>query len=79
MYLLSLQLGISSNDKTPSAPFYFVLNKNTPATDVNAAVALLNFAPQLVQFVVPEPTSTILVGAAIMGTALFRRLRKATA
>ena len=63
VYLLSLQL---DNTRTASSdPFYFVLNKNESRTTVEAAVASLNVAAPLVQFV-PEPGSA---GLAILGLA----------
>jgi hypothetical protein len=63
VYLLSLQL---ENTRTAASdPFYFVLNKNQPRTTVDAAVASLNIATPLVQFV-PEPGA---VGLSIFGLA----------
>jgi hypothetical protein len=76
VYLASLQLLISSNDKAPSDPFYFVLNKNA-AADVPAAIESLNFAPSLVQFVVPEPSAAALAGAAVAMFAAIGGRRKA--
>jgi hypothetical protein len=73
VYLLSLQL--TNTGTTASDPFYFVLNKNQTRTTVEAAVASLNIAAPLVQFV-PEPGA---VGLAIFGlaaAALSRRGRR---
>lgn len=77
VYLLGLQLSISSGDKTPSDPFYYVLTKNASAGDVSAAVASLGFAPNLVQTIVPEPgsASLTLLGVSVLG-ATRRRLRR---
>jgi hypothetical protein len=59
VYLVSLQLAISSADKAPSDPFFFVLHKNA-AADVPAAIASLNVSPDRVQTIVPEPSSAAL-------------------
>jgi hypothetical protein len=76
IYLASLQLLVTSNDKTPSDPFYFVLHKNA-AADIAEAVESLNFAPNLVQFVVPEPGAVTLASAALALVASVGRRRKA--
>jgi PEP-CTERM motif len=63
VYLLRLQL---NNTRTAASdPFYFVLNKNQSRNTVDAAVAWLNVAAPLVQFV-PEPGAA---GLAILGLA----------
>jgi hypothetical protein len=64
VYLVSLQLSITSNDKTPSDSFYFVLHKNA-AGEADAAAASLGFAPELVQRV-PEPSAACLTALAIL-------------
>ena len=77
VYLLSLQLAISSGDKTPSAPFYFVLNKNPAASELGAAVASLGFAPGRVQFAIPEPGSASLIASSVVVIAFRRRTWRA--
>jgi hypothetical protein len=75
IYLLSFQL---SNDPsgTPSDPFYFVLNRNSPPGALPAAVASLGVSPNLVQSLVPEPTSAAIVGLGWLGIAAHCRRRK---
>jgi hypothetical protein len=76
VYLLGLQLSISSGDKGPSDPFFFVLHKNA-AADVATAVASLNIDPARVQVIVPEPCSVLLSGLAAAAFAVRGRARKA--
>jgi hypothetical protein len=78
VYLLSLRL--TNTRMAASDPFFFVLNKNSNLATVEAAVASLNVAPNLVQFV-PEPGSAaiVMVGfAAITISARRRRQHEGT-
>jgi hypothetical protein len=64
IYLLSMTYGSSEPGLDDSAPFYFVLHKNSLPADILAAVNNLNVESSFVQFV-PEPsTVTLVIGAA---------------
>jgi hypothetical protein len=74
IYLLSFQL-FNDPSGTPSDPFYFVLNRNSPPGALPAAVASLGVSPSLVQTLVPEPTSAAMAALGWLGMAAHRRRR----
>jgi hypothetical protein len=68
--ITTTQAGLAS-----SGTIYFVLHKNTPMSDVVAAVQSLDVAPDLVQWVVPEPSCVTLAVLGTLGIAKSRRRR----
>jgi MYXO-CTERM domain-containing protein len=79
VYLLSLRLSSSQAGLNPSDPYYFVLNKNAPASQVVAAVRSLGIAPSAVQWVVPEPSGLAVALIGLLGFAQVRRRWSQTA
>ncbi len=67
VYLLSLRLSSTQAGINPSDEYFFVLNKNVPWSTVATAVNSLGVSPSLVQWVVPEPHSLVLIGSAFTG------------
>jgi hypothetical protein len=76
VYLAKLQFTTNQTDMVDSDPFYFVMHKNASRSAVDAAVASLGVAPNLVQFV-PEPASSGLVACGmLMALTPWRRRRR---
>jgi hypothetical protein len=69
VYLLTLQVSSTQSGLASSDPYYFVLHKNAPASDVMAAVAGLGVEASLVQFV-PEPSGLATAAAAVCASFL---------
>ena len=65
IYLLSMQLSSTQPGLAPSDPYSFVLNKNMPWAEVEGAVRSIGVNSSFVQWVVPEPTTTVLWPPAI--------------
>ena len=86
IYLVTLQLsGTQSTPSpilTPSAPFYYVLNKGLPFNDVvtvvNSFTTSHGISSSLVQYManVPEPGTLRLVAMSVIGTCLVPRARR---
>jgi hypothetical protein len=66
VYLLGLQASSSQSGLNPSDPYFFVLYKNAPMSQVVAAVHSLGMTPSSVQWVVPEPTCVTLAAFALL-------------
>jgi hypothetical protein len=86
IYLVTLQLSGTQTTPspilTPSAPFYYVLNKGLPFNDVVAVVnsftASQGIGSSLVQYMgnVPEPGTLPLVAMSVIGTCLLPRAKR---
>jgi hypothetical protein len=86
IYLVTLQLsGTQSTPSpilTPSAPFYYVLNKGLPFNDVvtvvNSFTTSHGISSSLVQYManVPEPGALRLVAMSVIGTCLLPRAKR---
>jgi hypothetical protein len=74
VYLAKFQYTSNQVDMETSDPFYFVMHKNASRASLDAAVASLGFAPNLVQFV-PEPATATFAacGFALMSFRARRR------
>jgi hypothetical protein len=78
VYLLTMQISSTQPGLSASDPYYFVLSKNGGAADVFAAVHSLGVAPDLVQWLVPEPSSAALLATSMFGFAQWhgRRIQR---
>jgi hypothetical protein len=86
IYLVTLQLSGTQTSPspilTPSAPFYYVLNKGMPFDNVVAVVnsftASQGISPSLIQYManVPEPGTLALAATSVIGTCMLRRTRR---
>jgi hypothetical protein len=86
IYLVTLQLsGTQSTPSpilTPSAPFYYVLNKGLPFNDVvtvvNSFTTSHGISSSLVQYManVPEPGTLPIVATSVIGTCLVPRAKR---
>ncbi len=65
IYIARMVISSSDRDVLNSDPYMFVLAKNATTADLVAAVQSLGVAPNLVQWVVPEPTGLALVEFAL--------------
>jgi hypothetical protein len=75
VYLLQMQVTSTQSGLSASDPYYFVLNKNGSASDLAAAVQSLGIAPELVQWLVPEPSCAILAVISWLGVVPWRYRR----
>jgi len=75
VYLLGFDITTTQFGLGSSGRSYFVLNKNAPMSDVVAAVQSLHVAPELVQWVVPEPGCMALAGIGALTIKNSRRRR----
>ena len=77
IYLLSLQFSNPTAGLQPSDPLNFVLNKQADSVALQAAVASLGVSPNLIQSLVPEPTSAAwALGGLFSALAAGRRWRR---
>lgn len=75
VYLASLVLSSSDSYLAASAPYYFVMHKGVPWSDVSAAVNSLGVPNSAVQVLgVPEPSTMAIAGLALLATVSRRRL-----
>lgn len=75
VYLVSLVLSSSDSYLAASAPYYFVMHKGVPWSDVSAAVNSLGVPNSAVQVLgVPEPSTMAIAGLALLATVSRRRL-----
>ncbi|MDZ4658688.1 MAG: PEP-CTERM sorting domain-containing protein [Bythopirellula sp.] len=76
VYLASLVLASDDPAVADSDPFYFVMHKGVPWSDVAAAVGSLNVPNSAVQVLgVPEPTTLLMVSLGMFGLFARRRHR----
>lgn len=76
VYLASLVLSNSDSAITDSDPYYFLMHKGVPWSDVAAAISSLNVPNSAVQVLgVPEPSALVLAAAALAGFAARRRVQ----
>jgi len=73
IYLLSLQLRSDQIGIAPSAPLYFLLNKNGMDADATAALSYVG------TYLVPEPAPAPLMGIAAVAMLMHRRIRASEA
>jgi len=76
VYLLGLQVESTQAGLDPSDEYFFVLSKNVPYATVVAAVEALGFAPSEVQWLVPEPSSLVLLVVGACGLGCVRHGRR---
>jgi hypothetical protein len=74
VYLASLILSSDEAGLADADPYYFVMHKNVPWSEVAAAVGSLDVPNSAVQVLgVPEPAAIVLAALALAGTATRRR------
>jgi len=74
VYLATMRLTSDSSGGVASEAFYFVLSKDAPLGEVEAAVASLGLGASSVQWLVaPEPASAVLAALAALGLAAVGR------
>ncbi len=74
VYLASLVLSSNDPEVADSDPYYFVMHKGVPWSDVSAAVRTLGFPNSAVQVLgVPEPSSIVLITLGMLGVFDRRR------
>jgi hypothetical protein len=76
VYLASLVLSSSDSTLSASDPYYFVMHKGVPWSDVAAAVRSLGVPNSAVQVLgIPEPSAVVLAALALFGMVSCRRFQ----